>query len=183
MNTRQPQSILSNLFQNKTHALLAEAGFLIMAGIFAAVVQQYVKMPMHLPGKQGLLFMLILTSVATMSRIKGAASITAGSAALYFLVFQMASGDILKPLLFIVVGATLDSLLIFWRRFNKPVLLLALAGALSWATIPVTRLIISALTGVIFKSFMSGLMYPIVTHLIFGFTAALIAGIALKKYY
>ncbi|OPZ96835.1 MAG: hypothetical protein BWY70_01652 [Bacteroidetes bacterium ADurb.Bin408] len=183
MNTKQPQSILSSLFPNKAQAVAAEIAFLFIAGIFAAVVQQYLKVPMHLPGKQGLLFMLILTSVATLSRVKGAASITTGGAAVYLLTFQMASGDIYKPLLYIMVGITLDAMIILWQKFNKPVLLLAVAGALSWATIPFTRLVISSLTGVVFKSFMSGLIYPFITHLIFGFIAALIAGLAFKKYY
>ena len=183
MNTKQPQSILLNLFQNKTQAFVAEIFFLFVAGVFGAMAQQYLKMPMQLPGKQGLLFMLILSSTATLSRIKGAGTITSSGATAYLLIFQMASGDIFKPFLFLLVGLTLDFLISFWRKFGQPLFFLGLAGALSWAMIPVSRMIISLFTGLYYKSFASGILYPIATHLLFGFTAAIITGLALKKYY
>ncbi|MDD3877662.1 MAG: hypothetical protein PHT69_13660 [Bacteroidales bacterium] len=183
MNTKQPQSILSNLFQNKTQAITTEILFLFMAGVFGAVIQHYLKMPMQLPGKQGLLFMLILSSCASISRIKGSATITTSGAAAYFLIFQMASGDIFKPILFLLVGICFDAFIYLWNKFNKPLILLAVAGALSWAVIPFGRIFISLFTGIMYKSFISGILYPIATHLLFGFTASLIAGLTLKKFY
>jgi len=183
MNTKQPQSILLNLFQNKTQAFIAEIFFLFVAGIFAAVAQQYLKMPMQLPGKQGLLFMLILSSTVTLSRIKGAGTITSSGATAFMLLFQVSSGDVFKPFLILFVGIVLDFLISFWRKIGQPLFFLGLAGALSWAVIPVSRMFISMFSGVYFYSFSSGVLYPIATHLLFGFTAAIITGLAFKKYY
>lgn len=183
MNTKQPQSILSNLSQNKAQALVIEILILFLAGIFAAVVQHYLKMPMSLPGKQGLLFMVILTSCAIVSSIKGAGTITASGAMVYLLIFQMASGDIFRPFLILLTGVILDGFVLLWHRMGKPVFFLAIAGALSWAVIPFGRIFITLFTGVAYKSFATGIIYPISTHLLFGFVAALIVGISLKKLY
>jgi len=183
MNTKHQTSILSNLFQNKTQAIVAELLFLFLAGIFGAVIQYYIKMPMHLPGKQGLLFMLILVSCATVSNFKGAALFTTSGAAFFFLVFQMGAQDIFKPFIFLISGATLDFLIFFWRKMNKPLIFLALAGGIAWTVIPFIRIFISLFSGFVYKSFASGIVYPLFTHFVFGSVAALIAGIALKKFY
>jgi len=183
VNTKQPQSIISNLFRNKSQAIAAEILFLLFAGVFGALVQHYIKMPMHLPGKQGLLFMLILTSCASLSGLKGAGSIASSGAALYFLLFQMSGGDLFRPFLLILVGISLDAGMVLWRKFNKPLLLLGLVGALSWAVVPVARIFIASFTGIFYKSFASGIIYPVATHMFFGFLAAFVAAIALRKFH
>jgi hypothetical protein len=182
MNTRQPQSILSSLFPNRTSALAAEISFLILAGAFAAFVHTVVKIPMQLPGKQGLFFMFILVSVAATSRFKAAGSLATIGAAIFMFVLPGAQPDPFKPFIILLIGVVFDAFLFKARNINNfSVFLIAVAGSLCWALIPVSRILISLATGIQYKSFVSGALYPVATHLLFGFIGALLAGIIFRK--
>jgi hypothetical protein len=182
MNTKQPQSVISSLFPNRTSAIIAEISFLFLAGVFAAFVQHAIKVPMQLPGKQGLFFVFILASVASMSKMKLAGSFTVFGAAIFMFLVPGPNPDFFKPLIIILMGAMFDAFLFKAKSIDKiGLFLIAIAGSLCWAMIPFSRLVISSFTGIVYKSFASGFFYPFATHLLFGFAGALLAGIIFRK--
>ncbi len=183
MDTRQPQSYLLNLFQSKTKAVVAELVILFVSGMFAAAAYHFLKMPMHLPGKQGLLFMVILTSVSTVSSFRFAATFTSMGTLTFFLLFTSLAPDPFKPFLFVLVSFLFDLFLSVWRNKNRSVWFIGIAGSLCWAIIPVVRIFITLTTGAFYESFVFGFVYPILTHLAFGFIAAMVAALSLKKFY
>ena len=180
MNTNQRQNTLSSLFPNKAIAVPVEVFLLISAGILAAVLHQKLKIPIHLPGKQGIVFLLIIISAARSSRIPMAATIAAAGSAFFFYTFAFDSTDILKPILYLLVAGGIDILIHLHRnKILNNFSFIILSGA-AWSLIPLIRLFITLFTGFPYKSFLSGFAYPFVTHLLFGAIAAALAVVTLR---
>ncbi len=178
----QRQSLLSNLFPSRTSAIVAEVVFIIFGGAFAAIVHHYVKVPMNLPGKQGLFFMFVLASLSTVSGFRIAGGLTTLGASLFMLAIPGPAHDPFKPIIIFLLGFVLDAMLFTAKRNRKPaIFLVAIAGSLAWAMIPLSRIIISMFTEMTYKSFATGALYPILTHMLFGFTGALLAAIVFRK--
>lgn len=182
MNTNQHPSSLLKIFPNKTLALTVEMLLLFSAGILAAVLHQKLKVPMHLPGKQGILFLLIIISAARASRIPMGATIAASGSAMFFYLFAFDSADILKPVLYISAAMLIDGAIHLHRNQRiGSIPFILLAGA-AWTIIPLVRTVITLSTGIPYKSFMSGFAYPFLTHLMFGLLAAALAVFTLRLF-
>lgn len=182
MNSNQHPNSLSRIFPNKQVALAVELLLLFSAGILAAVLHQKLKIPMHLPGKQGILFLLIIISAARASRIPFGATLATTGAAMFFYVFAFDGTDPYKPLFYLLVAGMID-VLIHWQRTKKiTVFLFILLTGAAWTIIPLIRTVVTLTTGIPFKSFMSGFAYPFVTHLLFGMLAAALAMVTLRLF-
>jgi hypothetical protein len=182
MNTSQHPNSLSRIFPNKAVAITFEIFLLISAGVLAAVLMQKLKVPMHLPGKQGILFLLIIISSARSSRLPMAATIATSGSAFFLYMFAFDSTDVFKPLLLMIVAAGLDAIIYLHR--NKTIgniAFIILAGAV-WTLMPLIKLVISLFTGFPFPSFISGFAYPFATHLLFGVIAATLALFTLRLF-
>lgn len=182
MNTNPHPNSLSRIFPNKTLAASIEMLLLISAGLLAAVLHQKLKVPMHLPGKQGILFLLIIISAARASRIPMGATIAASGAAMFFYLFAFDSTDILKPILYIAAAVCIDGAISIHRNNSiGNIAFIILAGA-AWTVIPLARTVIVFATGMPYKSFMTGFAYPFLTHLMFGVLAAGLALFTLRLF-
>jgi hypothetical protein len=80
------------------------------------------------------------------------------------------------PLFYVLPGVVLDLGYRLWPRLVvRALLFLPLVGALAFAAKPVVRVIAHQAFGMQFGSLRAGPVYPILTHLMFGFLGALAA--------
>ncbi|HEX7410752.1 MAG TPA: hypothetical protein VF298_01280 [Bacteroidales bacterium] len=178
--TQVLQKSLSKAFPGNRAELLAEAFILLLTGMLAMVLHAKLRIPMHLPGKQGLLFMFIVISSSLLSRVRfSTLLVTTGAASLLLTGFG-GFDDPLMPVYYLSVGFVMDLFLISSPRFLQKAWLIGLAGGLSFSLIPVSRALISIFTGLPYPSLFTGILYPWITHFLFGFVGSFLAAMAVK---
>jgi len=163
------QRNISKVFPSKIAAQSVELLFLFLIGMLAITLHAKLRIPMHLPGKQGLIFMLFIILARSSSSYSFAASLTClGASSLLFLnIFGF--DDPFMPLVYIFIGIVMDLLFGFASKLPAKALIIGLASGLSWMAIPLFRILISNLTGFPYLSLAGGLAFPLFTHFTFGF--------------
>ncbi len=161
-------------FPTSTHLTRQEA--LLLLGIGAAIVAmvKVFDLSLKLPGHTGIQWLALLLLARTTSNYRWAASVAGVGSAVVSLLPFWGFGDPLKWLSFLLVAAVLDVLFNLFPRWQHAILFLALIGGLAHAIKPLSRILISGLTGLEYTSLLTGVLYPIATHLLFGFIGALI---------
>jgi hypothetical protein len=178
MNTSPLQRILSKEFPNKTAAMAVEVIFLLLVGMVAITLHSKLRIPMHLPGKQGILFVALVVSSRGLSRLSFAASITCIGSALLLWTGFLGFHDPFIAVTYVLLGGVMDLLFLVAAKYSEKPWILALASGIAWTFIPLIRLVLSLFVTMPMNSFSSGIAYPFITHLLFGFTGGLIgAGI------
>jgi hypothetical protein len=155
-----------------------EVIFLLLVGMVAITLHSKLRIPMHLPGKQGILFVALVVSGRGLSRLSFAASITCIGSALLLSTSFLGFHDPFIAVTYVLLGGIMD--LLFWltSKYSEKPWILALASGIAWMFIPAIRLFMSLFVTMPMNSFSSGIAYPFLTHLLFGFTGGLIgAGI------
>ena len=90
--------------------------------------------------------------------------------------FAGADHGVLMPLFYVLPGVVLDLGYRLWPQLVRRFLLFVpLLAALAFAAKPVVRVLANQLFGMQFGSLRAGPVYPILTHLVFGFLGALAA--------
>jgi len=167
------QRNLSKVFPNKLAASIAEGTLLIMLGAFAALLHSWLRVPLHLPGRQGLIFMAIIIVGKSLSEFRFASSLSCLSAAGILWINFLGFHDIFMPLNYLILGFVLDVL--FLLPLKKPfIFIISLFGGLAWMVLPLLKLIEMQLTGIPEGAFATGLLYPFATHFLFGFCGVLL---------
>ncbi len=166
---------LSSVFPNKRVLSILEVLFLVLLGIAAIALHARLRIPLHLPGRQGLLFLALILFGRLASNTPYAALLSMAGAAGAVWTFGMGFHDPFMPAIYILLGFAID--LAFWFHPNSRnrVWFSALTGGLIWMSIPLFRLIISLFTSIPYQSFRSGYIYPFATHLLFGVLGGLLA--------
>ena len=178
MSTSPLQKSLSRAFPNRSTALAAEVAFLLMLGIIAIAIHSKIRIPMHMPGKQGILFIALVVTGRGLSRFPFAASIICTGSALFLLTPMLGFSNPFMSITYILLGVVMDFIYGISTRYSEKPWILALASGIAWMFIPLLRLIMSLFVAVPLNLFSSGIAYPFLTHLLFGFTGGLIgAGI------
>jgi len=171
----------STITQKKTLALtIAEFIFLFLLGATAIVLHSKLRIPLHIPGRHGIEFMLLLLIGRSVSSFRFAVSISSLGVAAMLLVPMLGFRDPFMAVTFILPGIAIDLLYNIFPKIHKNIWLLALAAGFAYALIPISRLLISLSTGYMYASFLGGFLYPLATHFVFGFTGGL-GGSALVK--
>jgi len=146
--------------------------------MLAITLHSKLRVPMHLPGKQGILFVALVVAGRGLSPMRFAGSITCTGSALLLLTPVLGFHYPFMAITYVMLGGVMDLLYFIAKRFSEKPWILALASGIAWMFIPFFRLIMSIFVTVPMNHFSSGIAYPFLTHLIFGFTGALIgAGI------
>lgn len=180
MNTNLLQKTLSREFPNKYAAMAVEIIFLLLVGMVGIALHSKLRIPMHLPGKQGILFVALVVSGRGLSRLSFAASITCIGSALLLWTNLLGFHDPFLPITYMLLGGFMDLIYRLASNFSEKPWILALASGIAWMFIPFFRLLFSFFVTVPMNSFSSGIAYPFLTHLLFGVTGGLIgAGILL----
>lgn len=178
--TQALQKSLSKVFPDNRVQLLAEILFLMISGIIGIVLHAKLKVPLHLPGKQGLLFMFIIIGMSQLSRFRFSTLLATSGSALLLLTGYGGFEDPFMPLHYLLLGLIMDLLMSPDSVKTKAPWYLGVAGGLAYAVIPFDRAIITLVTGLPFHSLMNGIVFPVFTHFLFGFFGSFLAGMAVK---
>jgi hypothetical protein len=168
------QKSISRAFPNKIAAHTAEVILLLIIGMIAVTLHAKLRMPLHLPGRQGLIFMAILVMGISFSRYAFAGSISCLGASTLLFFNVLGFNDPFMPLVYLLLGFIIDLFFILSAKITSYKWLLSLAGGLAWMCIPLLRFLIGSLTGFPYHSVMSGILYPMMTYFIFGTAGSLL---------
>jgi hypothetical protein len=174
------QRNISKALPNKAATVITEILLLLLFGAIAVILHAKLRLPLQLPGKHGLIFMAIIAMSRYVSDQPFAASLTCLGSSMMLLAGGLGFHDPFLFLAYAVLGIVMDGLFLLSGSFKKNIFVLAIAGALSWAALPLIRLLLSFLTGFLDPSLSAGLLWSLSTHLVFGFTGSL-AGLSLVK--
>jgi hypothetical protein len=175
MNTNLLQKTISRAFPNDLAARAAEIIFLLAVGMVAVVLHSKLRFPMHLPGKQGLLFMALVISAKGLSGKPYAASLTCIGSATLLLMPGLGFHDPFMAVNYILVGGAMDAVYAFVSTRTSRLWIIAGATGLCWVLIPAFRLAMSYFVTMPMGAFRSGIAYPFFTHLAFGLAGGFVA--------
>lgn len=148
--------------------------WLLSLGVGLALLEQAFRWPLQMPGHHGIEAVAILLIARLSCTNPWSATISAAGAAVAAPVLGADHGP-LMPLFYLLPGAVLDLGYRLRPRLGGFVLFLPLLCALAWASKPLVRVLANATLGMQFGSLRAGPVYPILTHLIFGFVGGLVA--------
>jgi hypothetical protein len=168
------QRNISRVFPNKLLANAVEILFLFLMGAVAMLIHAKLRIPMHLPGKSGLMFMIIVVMARSSSKFSFGASLTCLGGASLLLLTNLGFDDPFMPLVYIALGIIMDILFGLTTLIKNNVALIALAAGISWMFIPIIRSLLFFVTGFPYESLMGGMIVPLITHFIFGLSGGLI---------
>jgi hypothetical protein len=128
-----------------------------------------------MPGHHGLEAMALLV-LGRLSCTNPWSATLVGASAAVAAPFVGADHGVLMPLFYVLPGIVLDLGYRLWPSLvARALLFLPLLAAVAFAMKPVVRVAANQLFGMQFGSLRAGPVYPIVTHLMFGFLGALAA--------
>jgi hypothetical protein len=149
--------------------------FLASLGVAIVLLEQAFRWPLQLPGHHGLEAMALLVFGRLCCTNRWSATLVGASAAVAA-PFVGADHGVLMPLFYVLPGIVLDVGYRLWPRLvSQALLFLPLVAAVAFAAKPVVRVVANQLFGMQFGSLRAGPVYPILTHLMFGFLGALAA--------
>ena len=154
---------------------IGRALFLASLGVAIVLLEQAIRWPLQLPGHHGLEAMALLVLGRLCCTNPWSATLVGASAAVAA-PFAGADHGVLMPLFYVLPGIVLDLGYRLWPRLvDQALLFLPLVAALAFAAKPAVRVIANQAFGMQFGSLRAGPVYPILTHLMFGFLGALAA--------
>jgi hypothetical protein len=153
---------------------LGRLAVLIGLGAVLILLERTFRWPLQLPGHHGLEAMALLTMGRLSCTSRWSATIVGASAATTASLAGVDHGA-LMPLFYVVPGLAIDLGYAASPRARQWVIYLPLLAALAFATKPLMRWGAHLGFGLEFGSLRHGLLFPVVTHLVFGFVGALIA--------
>jgi len=151
---------------------------LLMVGFLATWLHFRFRVPLNLPGRHGLEFMVLLMGSRALSNIRISATITVTGSIIATMIPGLSYGDPLMPFIYLAMGASIDFAWYRWKNIWVWIPVAALLGGFVYSFIPVFRMIFSPFFGVLHNSLKSGILYPWLTHFAFGFIGSL-AGVGL----
>jgi hypothetical protein len=155
-----------------------EALLLLSSGALAVVLHQSFRLALSLPGYHGIEWMALLILGRSFSRFKGAGSLASlGAAGMSMLPLWGAAHDPFIWLIYLLPGPVMDIAFHYLPRYAGSIWFLSILGGLAHITKPVTRLVITVLSGWSFGSFRFGVLYPISSHLLYGMIGGLLGAL------
>jgi hypothetical protein len=151
--------------------------FLVAIGVAIVVLHETIRYPLRIPGQHGLEGMALLALARYSTTHKWGATIAALSSA-GTAAAMGAGSEWTTPFLYLAPGIALDLGLMLFAGWRTQFIVLPLVTAFAFATKPLIRLGLMETFGMQFGSFRAGVLYPISTHIAFGFMGAMITAIA-----
>ena len=149
--------------------------FLMSLGVAIVLLEQAFRWSLQLPGHHGLEAMALLV-LGRLSCTNPWSATLVGASAAVAAPFVGADHGVLMPLFYVLPGIVLDLGYRLWPQLvGRFLLFVPLLAALAFAAKPVVRVLANQLLGMQFGSLRAGPVYPILTHLMFGFLGALAA--------
>ncbi len=142
-------------------------------GVAIVGLEQAFRWGLQLPGHHGLEAMALLV-LGRLSCTSPVSATLAGASAALAAPLAGADHGVLMPAFYVLPGVILDVGFRLWPRIaTRPTLLLPLVAAVAWASKPVMRILANQFLGMHFGSLRAGPIYPVVTHVLFGFLGGL----------
>jgi len=179
-NTSPLPKSISSIFPNRIAGTVAEVLFLLMVGMVAIAIHDKLRIPLQIPGRHGIIFLTVIVVARGLSRFPFAATIACTGSAALLATSWMGFHEPLMPVIYIVVGITLDVLYAVFRKSASFFLATALSCSFGWMCIPLVKFLLASFTGFYFTSLRFGLGWPVLTHIIFGFAGGLLGASLLK---
>ncbi|MCD4745607.1 MAG: hypothetical protein K8R58_04855 [Bacteroidales bacterium] len=174
MNGKLQQKTISKAFPIDRTAF--EIIILSLLGAFAIVLRAKLRIPLQMPGHHGLEVMAILLIGRNMSKIPIASSISTFVAALFILFPFIGFKDPFLPIIYILMGVTIDFTYKYFKQYRANIIFFALLGGIAYMVIPLSRILIHFTTGYPYQSLIKGgYIYPVISHFIFGVAGAVLA--------
>lgn len=151
--------------------------FLIFLGVMIVVLHETIRYPLRIPGHHGLEGMALLALARMSSKYRWAATVTALSAATTAVGIGAGHGW-MTPFLNLAPGIVVDLAVLAFANWRGQIIILPLIAAFAHAIKPLMRLFVAETVGTEFGSFRVGALWPISTHIAFGFAGALIGVLA-----
>lgn len=177
-NGAYSQKTLLSGFQTNTARIITEAIILFGTGMLAVFLHKALRIPMHLPGKQGFIWIALLVAGRCSSKLGIAGSLTGAGAAVASIGFI--GYDPFSWAIYLTAGIAADFIFTGIPQTKWGVALLAVAFGAIHVLKPVIRSLIDIFAGIPHSSLLGGLMYPAFTHFVFGLVGAVL-GIAIAK--
>lgn len=151
--------------------------FLVGIGVAIVLLHETIRYPLRIPGQHGLEGMALLAIARFSTTHKWGATIaalaSAGTAAALG-----AGSEWTTPFLYLAPGVALDLGVMLFAGWRTQLIVLPLIAAFAFAMKPLIRLGLMEAFGMQFGSFRMGVLYPISTHIAFGFIGAMIGALA-----
>jgi hypothetical protein len=173
MDGKSYPKTISKAYPASIGVQLAEFIMLASIGALGVLIHSYLRVPLKLPGHHGVIYMALLISGKLISKRSYASSLSSIGAAT-MLLFPLGFHDPFIPVIYLFPGFIVDILFSSFRKFVPGIFIFAVICGFAYMIIPFMRMIITELTGFPYGSLMTGYLYPIITHFIFGFTGGLI---------
>jgi hypothetical protein len=149
--------------------------FLVSLGVAIVALEQSFRWSLQLPGHHGLEAMALLV-LGRLSCTSPVSATLVGTSAAIAAPLLGADHGTLMPLFYVLPGVVLDLGSRLWPRLlTQATLLLPLLAAVAFASKPVVRILANQFLGMQFGSLRAGPLYPVITHLLFGFLGGLAA--------
>ncbi len=168
------QNQFSKPISGRTFSVQSGLGLCVLIGVVAALVDVYLRLPLHLPGWRGFITMGLFIAARRLTGRGWAASASAFAAALTALA--LAGPPRFSTLAFLVPGLVIDGLYFVDRRWQGSILLAGIAAALG----NVAKFAIAFLGVSIFAQSdgsVSFMLLPWVSHFGFGLCGGLVAAL------
>ncbi|MBS3955883.1 MAG: hypothetical protein KGZ88_23370 [Methylomicrobium sp.] len=150
-----------------------EIFWLLLAGVIVTVLHEMFRWPIKMPGRHGLEWMAILIFFRAGSTYVWAASVVALGAASTSLVSIASVSEPSAAWSYLLAGMIVDALFIAGKQWRQSVFYLAIAAGLAHSLRPLFNLVEANVFGLAHHSLNTGLAYPMLTHLLFGFIGGL----------
>ncbi len=155
-------------------AVVLETILLFALGGLAMTLHAKMRIPLKIPGHHGLEFMALMIIGRKITRFNFGSTISGLGVAAFCLLPFLGFRDPFMPIVFFIPGLLIDLGIRILPKYKEKVFYLALVAAMAHASIPITRTIISLLTGYQYGSLQAGIGYPLLTYIDFGFLGGLL---------
>jgi len=156
---------------------------MVLLGLGAAVVllRELFRFPLGLPGHHGIEAMALLATARFYTNYRWGATIAATGAALTAAAIGAGHGGLFPPL-YLLPGLAIDTGALLVPSWRRRLLWIPLFAALGHATKPVVKWVALGGADAHMGSMANGLPYPLLTHLLFGFSGALMAALGWRVF-
>ena len=176
MNGRWQQRTSLKVSQTEFTRYVSMALLLFALGATAVILRTWLRIPLNIPGRQGILVMMFFMTGRALSPHRAGGIYAAAGASLMLLFPGIGPKDPWIPLIFMGMGIMTDILISTGMRLKiNRYLLFSLTGGMVYMMIPLSRICISMLTGFHYTEFTKyGFLIPVLSHFIFGMVGSML---------
>lgn len=174
MSGKSHPGTISKAFPVSSVAL--EVILLALLGAIAVVLRTKLRVPLQIPGHHGMEVMAVILIGRKISALPVASTISTLTAALMMWMPFMGMRDPFLPVVYILMGVTIDLLFGTLKKFTPNFFFFSLLGGIAYMMIPLSRIVLQISGLYVYPSLVrEGFLYPVLSHFLFGAIGAFLA--------